>query len=111
MLSKFSVVLLVLSISYAAGIVNYCGQPELCKLTGFQHITCDATGDLLPSCPPDARVVELSDENIQQILEKHNFYRNKIAGGDEPGFNPAARMSAMVISSSSISSNLIPYLN
>lgn len=93
-----SVLLLAAAIGMASGIVDYCPQSkELCKYTTFdQHITCGATGDLLASCPSDARTVDLTNENIQQIVDLHNQYRNKIAGGNEPRFSSASKMTTMV---------------
>lgn len=92
------ITLLVSAIGLTSAIVDYCPQSqELCKLTTFsQHITCGATGDLLPSCPSDAQTIDLTNDNIQQIVDLHNQYRNKIAGGNEPRFSPAAKMTTMV---------------
>lgn len=68
----------------------------MCKYSEFsQHITCESTGAFWPSCPTDRREVTLTNENIQNILDLHNKYRNKIAGGNEPGFNPAVRMATL----------------
>lgn len=92
-----SIFLVAASIGLVASIVDYCSQTsQLCSTTGYQHVTCGATGDLGPACPSDARVIELSDENIQQILDMHNKYRNQIASGNLPGFKSAAKMSTLV---------------
>lgn len=93
--ASIAALLIVSSISFASSVINYCGQ-GLCNLTGYRHITCDATGDFLTSCPSDARVVPMSDDYQQKILEIHNSYRNKLASGDEPGFNSATRMNTVV---------------
>lgn len=76
-------------------VINYCGR-DLCQGTDYHHITCTATGDLMPSCPSDARVVDLSYNDVKQILELHNEYRNKLAAGNQPGYHSASRMTTMV---------------
>lgn len=89
--------LIAVSIGLAATITDYCNQSgQLCSNTGYQHVTCGATGDLGPACPSDANAVDLSDANIQQILDIHNKYRNKIAGGNLSGFNSAVKMNTLV---------------
>ena len=92
-----SVFLLVLAFGTPA-VVNYCNfsDVDLCSITGFQHITCDATGDFMPSCPSDARVVPITDEYQKQIVDLHNKYRNQIASGQQEGFSAAAKMTTMV---------------
>lgn len=91
-----SLLVLTLSVSLVSSVVDYCDQGLCEATTGYKHITCDATGNFLPSCPNDARVVPISTINRKQILDLHNKYRNKIAGGNEPGFNPATRMTTLV---------------
>jgi hypothetical protein len=94
MLTTF--LLLVISIALvSSAIVNYCDH-GLCDMTDYKHITCEATGTLMPSCPSDARVVPLSRANIQQILDLHNQYRNELASGSEEEFDSAAKMSTIV---------------
>lgn len=78
-----------------SAIVDYCNQ-GLCGDSIFEHITCEATGTLLPTCPDDARATALTHVNIKQILELHNELRNKIANGHQPGFMPATRMTTVV---------------
>lgn len=91
-----SIVLIAASISLANGdVVNYC-DAQLCNRTEYQHITCTATGDFTAECPKDARAIVLTKVHIQRILDNHNKYRNIIAGGNEPGFNQATRMSTIV---------------
>lgn len=88
--------LIVASFSLASAIVDYCDTQDLCSLTGFQHITCGSTGNLSPSCPPDTQTITLSQHNIHHIVDLHNQFRNQIASGNLPGFNPAAKMSSLV---------------
>jgi hypothetical protein len=92
-----SLLLIVGSIGLAANITDYCYQSgQLCSNTGYQHVTCGASGDLGPTCPSDANAIDLSDANIQQILDLHNKYRNTLAGGNLSGFNSAAKMNTLV---------------
>lgn len=92
-----SVLLIAASVGLASCIADYCFQSsQLCSGTGYQHVTCGASGDLGPACPSDARAIDLSDENIQQILDIHNSYRNQIASGNLPGFNSAVKMNTLV---------------
>lgn len=88
---------LLIALSFAlvtCHIKNYC-EEELCDLTPYEHITCEATGTLLPDCPSDARVVPLTKKDIHLIVDLHNGARNNLASGNE-GFNPAVRMTTMV---------------
>ncbi|KAG5667676.1 hypothetical protein PVAND_015648 [Polypedilum vanderplanki] len=88
----FKLFFLVFYLGFASSAVyNYCNQ-DLCKLTSYKHITCTATGDFSPSCSADASEVSLTDSDKQKILKLHNKHRNKIASGNEPGFNPATKM-------------------
>lgn len=92
-----SIVFVAASFGLVASISDYCLKTsQLCSNTGYQHVTCGATGDLGPACPSDARAIELSGENIQHILDMHNKYRNQIASGNLPGFNSAAKMNTLV---------------
>jgi hypothetical protein len=84
-------------ISILIGLVTankYC-DPKLCS-NNQQHIACGNSGAFYPTCPANKELVEMSEANIQLILNNHNLYRNKIASGDETGFLPAARMATMV---------------
>lgn len=73
---------------------DFC-DPALCP-TGAKHIACGHSGEFDPSCPADRKLLHLSKQDIGLILRTHNFYRNKIANGDEAGFQPASRMATMV---------------
>lgn len=92
---KFIWLIALLLRTSSSAIVDYCNQ-GLCADSIFEHITCEATGTLLPTCPDDARAIGISPVNIKQILELHNEVRNKIANGHQPGFQPAARMTTVV---------------
>jgi hypothetical protein len=75
--------------STVAAQTNYC---QLC----INHVACNNTGNFGAPCPPDAFAVQLTDENKMTILDAHNEVRNKIAGGNEPGFSTATKMNAIV---------------
>lgn len=81
--------------SSPSAVYNYCNQ-DLCSHTGHKHISCGAFGDFSPSCSYDANIVELTHPDQQKILHLHNKFRNKIASGDEEGFDTATRMTTMV---------------
>ena len=89
----------VLVISVLLGLVS-CDNDRFCDSSlcrsGNQHIACDHSGDFHESCPEDRHIVHLAHDDIQLIVDTHNQNRNKIANGDEPGFNPARRMATMV---------------
>lgn len=90
-----SALVFALVINLASCLVDYCGR-GLCGLTGYRHITCGATGKFAPSCPSDALVVPMTSQIQQQLMDLHNENRNRLAGGYEPGFHPATRMTTMV---------------
>lgn len=92
-LSTFLFVLICIGLE--AAIQDQCGKGR-CKLTSLKHVTCDTTAHFLSSCPPDAKVVDLSYDDVDQILDLHNKYRNKIASGQEAGFQPASKMPTIV---------------
>lgn len=73
---------------------DYC-DPNLCP-SGRIHIACNHTGTFNVSCPPDRALVNFSDAEVLLILDTHNSLRNKIASGNESGFNSAAKMSKLV---------------
>lgn len=92
---KFFIATISIGVASCA-IYNYC-DTELCKGTGFDHITCGSTGGPGPKCSDDVQApMELSDEVKQKYVDLHNKYRNKIANGEEPGFKSAAKMATMV---------------
>ncbi|CAD7091197.1 unnamed protein product [Hermetia illucens] len=48
-----------------------------------------------PKCPADAQILD-SFYLKDVFVEAHNFYRNLVASGYLPGYEPAARMATMV---------------
>lgn len=73
---------------------DYC-SPEICA-KGKRHIACGNNGDFDSNCPKNRTLIPLSEDNIELIVDLHNKYRNKIASGSDPRYQPAARMSTMV---------------
>jgi len=71
----------------------YC-QSGLCA-TGKQHIGCINKGEFGPTCPSNARVIELNDHQKRLLLHMHNYYRSTIAEGKTPNYEPALRMGAL----------------
>lgn len=73
---------------------NYCSS-DLCP-TGYKHIACGNSGSWSPKCPSNRKMVQLSDSNINDILDQHNHARNKVANGEVSGYSTASRMGTMV---------------
>lgn len=68
---------------------EYCG---LCT----NHTVCINNGNWASICPSDAKIIPISNAVRDSILNAHNYYRNKVAGGGEPGFNSAVKMNRLV---------------
>ena len=73
---------------------NYCNS-NLCPV-GKKHIACGNSGTWSPACPSDRKMLQLSDSNINDILDLHNEKRNLIATGQVNGYSTASRMGTMV---------------
>ena len=87
----------VLLVCAAVGIISatdYC-KPDLCP-AGLKHIACGNSGSWSPACPSDRKMLQLSDSNINEILDQHNNIRNMIANGQVDGYSSASRMATMV---------------
>jgi hypothetical protein len=69
--------------------VDYC---SLCK----NHIACNNNELFWSNCSSNAQIIPLTEKNIEAILDGHNKLRNKIAGGEEKGFNSASKMMTLV---------------
>lgn len=93
-----SVLLIALSIIGIASGGEFCGRDDLCAPPGpVPHISCDASANgLSPHCESGTQEIELTSQQIEQILKSHNEVRNKIASGNEPGFKSGSRMTTMV---------------
>lgn len=73
---------------------NYCNS-NLCP-AGKKHIACGNSGTWSPACSSDRKMLQLSDSNINDILDQHNQKRNSIANGQVDGYPTADRMATMV---------------
>lgn len=51
--------------------------------------------ELAETCSPDAHVVRITTDRRNMILNELNEYRDRIAGGNLVGFNPATRMATL----------------
>ncbi|KAH8353676.1 hypothetical protein KR084_012650, partial [Drosophila pseudotakahashii] len=70
---------------------NWC-TADLCK---GQHVLCDYNGKFHKPCPYRATaMVKMSKDMINLIVDKHNDYRNKFAGG-LGNHSKAARMTTL----------------
>lgn len=72
-----------------ASAVDYC---NLCK----NHVACKNNGKFASSCPKDAFILKLSNNNVETILKAHNYDRNLLASGAVPGFKSASKMMVLV---------------
>ncbi|XP_017864847.1 PREDICTED: venom allergen 3 isoform X1 [Drosophila arizonae] len=72
---------------------DYC-DPTLCP-GPEKHIACSNFGELAETCSPDAHVVRITTDRRNMILNEMNEYRDRIAGGNLVGFNPATRMATL----------------
>lgn len=75
---------------------GYC-DPDLCTDSWGRvtdHIGCP--GVAKDECPKDARWIPIEKELRKLVLDKHNGYRNKLAGGELSGFPSAKRMPTIV---------------
>ncbi|CAG9802164.1 unnamed protein product [Chironomus riparius] len=91
------VIIIISSIIAISLATDYC-DPKICTNKPnptFPHIGCGASGKLASTCPSDGEYIELTDEHKKIILEEHNKLRNKIANGEESGFEPAKKMVTM----------------
>lgn len=75
---------------------GYC-DPDLC--TDYlgrvsDHIGCP--GVAKDECPKGARWIQIDKELREIVLDKHNSYRNSLAGGKVAGFPSAKRMPTIV---------------
>lgn len=76
-------------IAIASGQTNYCA---LCA----NHIACNNPGTFAPTCPADATIVPLGANEQAVVLNEHNTFRNRLAGGQISGFRSATTMRKVV---------------
>lgn len=60
------------------------------------HIACNNPGNWYPACPADAKMVILDTDMRNLIVHTHNTLRNKVASGNQVGYNSATKMYKMV---------------
>lgn len=73
----------------------YCAK-DLCP-GQEKHIACGHSGTFDDSsCPADRKLVNLTQVDIDQILDLHNNYRNLVASGGQAGLSAATKMKTMV---------------
>lgn len=82
--------LLVMASLKRAYTVDYCDS-SIC-FGGVPNIGCDNNGKLSKSCPKDAKIIEVTDELKQLILDTHNNYRSTLATGGVKWLPKAAAM-------------------
>lgn len=94
---KFSVIFVLCAISGNLA-EDYCDR-NLCRyFTGSifvtrPHIGCP--GVAVNKCSKDSLAITMDEEMQKFILDKHNSYRNALAGGNIKGFATASAMTEM----------------
>ncbi|XP_017110403.1 venom allergen 5.01 [Drosophila elegans] len=82
---------IILLIHQAKSSNKWC-RKNLCN---GQHVLCTDNGKIQSTCPRDATaMVKMSQDMKNLIVDQHNEYRNKFAGGLD-GHPKAARMTTM----------------
>ncbi|XP_055911666.1 antigen 5 like allergen Cul n 1-like [Eupeodes corollae] len=80
-------------IVFGASVDKYCNR-NLCGGTNA-HVACNNNQQIQPSCAANSKVLKLSPQIKQMIVDKHNAYRNQLALGKVPHFPSANRMATM----------------
>lgn len=79
---------------------EYCSS-LLCReeMSGevLPHIGCPGVAE--SDCPPDVREIVINSYTRQMVLDKHNSYRNQLAGGLIGSLPSAKRMPTIVCGS------------
>lgn len=88
------VLLVCATVGVISCAINYC-KPDLCPAE-LKHIACGNPGTWSPACPSDRKMLQLSNDHINAILDQHNQVRNMIANGQVDGYSTASRMATMV---------------
>ena len=71
-------------------------QSDYCNICDAnKHIACGHENTWASTCPPDRLLVKLGLQDIKKILDLHNTYRNKIALGNQNGYESASRMATV----------------
>ncbi|XP_030377802.1 venom allergen 5-like [Scaptodrosophila lebanonensis] len=88
------VFLFTLGAAFVVADTDYCSS-SLCGSS--QHIACENSGDWSSACPtsPAPIAVDITPQLKNQIFRGHNFRRQRLASGNLPGFEPAARMASV----------------
>lgn len=78
-----------------ANAADYCDS-SIC-FGGTPNIGCgNDKSKLSSSCPKDAKIIEMTDELKQSILDTHNGYRSTLATGGVKWLPKAAAMPTLV---------------
>ncbi|XP_017871009.1 PREDICTED: venom allergen 5-like [Drosophila arizonae] len=87
----------ILAITVVALLLGVACGTDYCKKScgNSKNIGCNNNGAWGSACPSDRALVNLSAAERNVIVDKHNEYRNFIAGGGESKLSPACRMATM----------------
>ncbi|KAM8713157.1 hypothetical protein ACLKA7_013467 [Drosophila subpalustris] len=91
MMKSLGLLLLVLAVNVAYA-TDYCSS-SICN--GGQHIACGHNNAWDPSCPADAELLTLTNQDKALFVQLHNEKRDFIASGNDPNHNAACRMATM----------------
>lgn len=82
-------VFIILIIASAANAYNYC---QLCS----DHIACENNGNWASTCPSNAQLISLNNNNKQTALNSHNSARDTVARGGVAKLSTASKMMTLV---------------
>ncbi|XP_067637160.1 venom allergen-1-like [Eurosta solidaginis] len=75
--------------------LDFCSDAYMCKGQREKHVlACNNNGGFSDCCPENAKIIPMTDEFKQLVLDEHNKYRNEIAGGSK-GLKPAVAMATL----------------
>lgn len=98
--SKKNIFKLYLFVKSRTSINHFVSQKHAARYINnfsnfFGECFCISPKKFSPKCK-DAKLARITAELKKLILDTHNGYRNKVAGGQLPNFEPAREMIAMV---------------
>ncbi|XP_031622320.1 scoloptoxin SSD976-like isoform X2 [Contarinia nasturtii] len=84
-------IVFIICVSAIKANIDYCEFNDLCP-TGT-NVCCNTKG--FPESYQGARIIPFTDELIEYTLNEMNLCRQKIASGDQCGYEPAKKMHAL----------------
>ncbi|GAB0098730.1 hypothetical protein DMENIID0001_145190 [Sergentomyia squamirostris] len=88
------VLLMTVVCGAAAQAINWCAmQTQYCGTK--EHIACEPNSFKMGTNVTDIQVVSLTTDIKNMIVDRHNYYRRRVASGQEPGLSSASKMRQM----------------